>query len=404
MLQPQEIGIATAAALIPEAAAYVRGASVVRSARFAASKGQSPRVLPRLDHVNTIQHVGRNCPTKERASEYFDIPAHWFERKPKRGALAEFQRQHARAKARIRRRQDTRWRTIQAMKDRPEAAVIFATLTFPPEFETLGAGRGWAQYRRRFLQHCPDAEYVCVLERAGQLHLHVLWITDSVPDMWMTDPCRFLGDTRRELSVPRSLWPFGFSSHQSVRFGPHDYFGRRGHLWPSAIDDKGHKAPMEFGSREKVAGYVAKYLTKDHGDPRWRTRMSTRFGLQNLAHQLSLFPKDADQVNRSPDLVTRNLPPSQRPSGEIVRRASLPSVRQRMTSAQESDLVASVVSRTCHGSCWSRKTMETRTKFIQARLGRRFGRSAVSEAIDYFNDWSRELLWRNRPSWLGELL
>lgn len=444
MLQPHEIGISQAVALLPEVREYVRGASVIRSARYAlgviysrrdqkevragSSDGMQEVRLPmgdedrqgrvlsevrdgpfnpftvRLDHVNTIQHVGRSCPTKAKAAEFFGIAPHWFGRKLKRGELAVYLRQHAKDVARRRRRSDTRWRCVQAMKDRPEAAVIFATLTFPPEYESLGAGKGWAQYRRRFLQHCPDAEYVCVLERAGQLHLHVLWITDSVPDAWMTDPARFLGDTRRELSVPRSMWPFGFSSHKSVRFGPQDYFGRRGHLWPGVRDPQTNKvAPMEFGSREKVAGYIAKYLTKDHGDPKWRMRMSRKFGLQNLSRQLLLFPQDAENVQRSPDLVTRNLPPSQRPSGEIVRRASLPSVNANMTSRQRDSLVASVVTRTCHGSSYSQRPRKMSTRYILARPGHATGRAAVSEAIDYITQWSQWLLYRHRPSWLGEL-
>ena len=136
-----------------------------------------------------------------------------------------------------------------------------------------------------------DWSWFAVVERGslnGRLHIHLWFRTSAIPYSWMVDPTNGgLSPTRRELTMPRDLWEYGFSQWLPVRY-PDDPPSRRG--WRLPIGDDGSPVPT---NPMGVAHYLGKYLSKGlatrpdtcYDDSVWRTRYKRGFGL-NLAKSL----------------------------------------------------------------------------------------------------------------------
>ena len=432
-----DLGVSGLAQIDAESRHYVRGRSLMQRYRqWLEQPGakRSNRFQGVLLSVNLISRIGRECPDRESASAYFGVPESAFERRPARGEYAAWRRTRARSANRQRRRRDLRIRLVNACRLRQDWALVFATLTYAPgQYDAVfGPGsKAFQAYVRQIKRLSPlGADYCAVVERGaetGRLHIHCLWFLRSLPDAWRSDPCRFEGDTRRELAVPSAtLWPHGLSNHISIRFSRTDYYGRLGHRWPWRINADGVRERFPLGGPERISAYMSKYMIKaqDEEKLRWRTRMTRGLGLENLEQALARNPDTIRTALVCREPLARMLPKGERLSPQMWRQASWRVLRKKRRdgSSNEKKSFVSALRRwrtalpdlcetPVRGRPYSeRMTDWTRIRFIQESFGRatrRWGASSPStreESREIISDWFERLMFQKRPLYEGWLI
>lgn len=189
-------------------------------------------------------------------------------------------------------------RLVWEMRTRPDAYVVFNTLTIKGEYEQKVFGPGsyaWQQYLAKFhwqlygtTKRPETSSYGAVVEKGtetGRLHIHVVHVVDQCPG---DDPNKgSVRPTKREIESLKGCWAYGYSAPIAVRTDPRDAYAQAGWLWPVARTKGGDFAPVK-GSINAIASYIGKYVAKAYnankqeGIKTWRTRMSRNLGMMPI--------------------------------------------------------------------------------------------------------------------------
>lgn len=136
----------------------------------------------------------------------------------------------------------------------------------------------------------PDALHFCVVEhgeKTGRFHLHVVHMLRQLPAGWEDPNAGRRCPSYVQVEAAASLWPWGFAYVEPVRVYAHDHFGALGWRWPVHRSPSGRSwLNIPARSSGQVAGYLAKYLTKQEGNRTWRVRTSRNLGLRRLLSYL----------------------------------------------------------------------------------------------------------------------
>ena len=238
------------------------------------------------------------------------------------------------------RKQQMITRMVWEMKTRPDAYVIFNTLTIRGEYEGTVFDKGsyaWQSYLAKFhyklygtAKRPEGSTYAAVVEKGGKtgrLHIHVLHIVDKCPG---DDPNKgSMAPTRREIEALKGCWEYGWSSPIAVRTDPRDAYARAGWLWPLMRSKGGRWKPIK-GSMTAVATYVGKYVAKAYGTQHkkgretWRTRVSRGLGLRPMTKALETL-----ESSLLAEMVTREIPRI------LIHQRRLPAGTLKVKAARE---------------------------------------------------------------------
>ena len=124
----------------------------------------------------------------------------------------------------------------------------------------------WQKYIKRWEKLSKgDHTYFAVREageRSGRLHIHSIHCIKHIPDSWKKDPndANWI-PTSREIPLAKKLWAYGWSAPIAVRFGLNDPWTKLNWRWPVEIGPNETETPVEATQPQKLAYYLAKYLT-----------------------------------------------------------------------------------------------------------------------------------------------
>ena len=231
-----------------------------------------------------------------------------------RGVVSRYKEKSVRA-----RKHQIATRLTWEMTSRPEAYVVFNTLTVDGKSERLVFGKqsyAWQSYLAKVhwlvygtAKRPKESSYAAVVERGektGRLHIHVMHVMSKCPG---EDPNK--GATtpkRREIQEWKKCWEYGWSAPIAVRTGPTDAYAQAGWRWP-AIKQGKRWVPVE-GSVGKVANYLAKYVGKTYNAAHtkgsihpWRTRISRNLGTKRVAEKVASLPLETLE-----EVVERHVP------------------------------------------------------------------------------------------------
>lgn len=168
--------------------------------------------------------------------------------------------------------------------------VIFNTLTVSTEnYKTV-----WEKKSKVFKEYlyqfdkitCKENHIYFAVTESGAInnreHIHIIHILKTIPNSWKSDPNKgHLIPYRRIIEKTRTLWKYGYSSPIAVRFNAADAWSQINWAWP-VVKKEDKYIPIDSGNGDRLASYVAKYLTKTlekKESKQWKLRMTQRLGL-----------------------------------------------------------------------------------------------------------------------------